>query len=288
MNTTTQPAPQLIKLRSWRRIWQTATTEQLDALELETVRRQWSATRAAYGFADRPAPVLSDGNPKLERGDTPALGLSLAPAGLAGFGTVCPHSTPGCRAGCLHYAGRAQYSAMIPRARAARTAFMAKNPHGLAALVRLELRRRLEREPVLAFRPNVYSDLVPGPWLLEEILEHDRRLIVYDYTKRPDALELADGIDRTFSVSERQKTPEAVLEILERGHRVAMVAPVSKGWTPSSPALIDGDRTDERWRDRRPAVVVLRPKGKLRATAAGPGSFVKPAEWLEQLEDGLA
>jgi len=285
----TAPGLTVEKVINWRHRWQTATTAQLDRLELELeeIREVWAATRARYGFARRPAPVLSDGNPKLEKGDTPTVGLSLAPAGLAGFGTVCPFSTPQCRAGCLHYAGRAARSSMIPRARAARTAMMAAQPHALACLVRLELKRRLEREPVLAFRPNVLSDLVPGPWLLDLVLEHDRRLIVYDYTKRGDSLSLVDGIDRTYSVSERQKTPEAVLEFLEQGHRVAIVSPVSKEWTPSSSLVVDGDKTDERWRDPRPGIVVLRPKGKIRNAKPGPASFVKPTSWLVELEEAI-
>lgn len=286
--SATMQAVELTVSRSWRSQWSKVTTAQLDALKpaAAEIRNQWSETRHAYGFNRRPAPILSDGNPKLERGELPAVGLTLSPANVAGYGTVCSHSTHECRKGCLHYAGRAARSAMIPAARAARTAFAAANPAGAAYLVRDELRRRLARVPALSFRPNVLSDLLPGAWLADELQEYAGRLIAYDYTKRPDALERADGVDRTYSVSERQRTPADVREILQRGHRVAIIAPVPKAWTPpANSLLVDGDVTDERFRDPRPAVVVLRPKGRLRNTEPAPAGFVKPAEWLAELQE---
>ena len=280
-------AAKLTIRRAWRSQWSRATTEQLDALEpaAKEIRAEWADTRHAYGFCRRPAPILSDGNPKLQRGELPAVGLTLSPANSAEFGTVCSMSTAECERDCLHYAGRAAFSAMIPAARAARTAFIATNPTGAAYLVRNELRRRLARLPALGFRANVLSDLMPGPWLADELREHAGRLVAWDYTKRPDAMKRADGVDRTFSVSERQRTPADVLEILERGHRVAIVAPVAKTWTPPAGSLLrDGDTNDERFRDPRPAVVVLRPKGRLRNATPAPAGFVKPVEWLDELK----
>src|ERR1039458_9141413 len=109
--------------------------------------------------------------------------LYLAPAWESGVMNVCPMSTPGCRAGCLYTAGRAQVFPSIVDARIRKTEWLARDRKGfmaqlrrdIASLVKQAKRARL----IPAVRINGTSDL---PWLARAMAAEFPRVQFYDYT----------------------------------------------------------------------------------------------------------
>lgn len=110
--------------------------------------------------------LLTCSNPKLAKGAAMGYatwGLHLAPHTLAGFTSVCPKSTAGCRASCLNTAGRGGME-MTQAARHVRTKLFFENRAGFLSLLELEIATAIRRSrakgltPV--FRLNVTSDIV--------------------------------------------------------------------------------------------------------------------------------
>ena len=258
----------------------TYTDAALDAVNLTHARELWRHHRITHGFAATVPPLIAapDSNAKLDKSKTPTYGLSLSPHRLAAVGNVCPHSTPQCRELCLASAGKGRFGS-VQRGRQVRTTFLAAHPLEFRAMMRDELQRTLHKygRRHLAFRPNVLSDL---PWEREPWLDAlPARLHVYGYTKRPSAVSACGRVDMTFSISERQRTFDEAEQILEQGTRVAVVTAAELPKTFRGWPVIDGDKSDERWKDPV-GIVLLRPKGKARDIEPTLRGFVKPAEWF--------
>jgi hypothetical protein len=80
-------------------------------------------------------------------------------------------------------------------------------------------------------------------------------------------------------VSERQPRFSDAERILEQGTRIAVVTDAELPQTFRGWPVIDGDTSDERWKDPV-GIVTLRPKGKARDIEPTLRGFVKPAEWF--------
>lgn len=253
------------------------------------------ATTTATG-AHAPT-LLTTSNPKtakgLGEGFSTAI-LHLAPHRLGGGHNVCPHATPGCIAGCLNKAGRGgiiprgQTSNRIQDARIRRTRFYLEDQAGFLEALEREIVahvRRCERAEVLpAVRLNGTSDIAwerKAPALFERF----ERVRFYDYTKAPARAErfacgdLPPNYHLTFSRSE-STTPQEMRAMLARGVNVATVFrtvpqwPTVDGRTARLAAfngwpMIDGDRTDLRFKDPRGVLVVLKAKGPARRDRSG-------------------
>ena len=230
----------------------------------------WNRRRVRYGL--KPArdwggsPLLSAEVGKLQKNGVHTLGLVLAPSRSSGLVNVCAWSTPGCEPpNCLSGAGHNSHE-RNHRVRAARTAFLFECPSTFWRVVGGELRRALDRHGSVAFRGNTLSDLrleriIPslGTW---------EGLTLLDYTKAPPRARrgaAAAGWNLVHSVTERHTAAQVDRLLLE-----VPVAIVSS--SPSLPdsvklehckRLIDGDKHDERWRDRAGDVVHLSVKGKM-------------------------
>jgi hypothetical protein len=146
-------------------------------------------------------------------------------------------------------------------------------------MMRAELARIVHKHgrKHVAFRPNVLSDLPfeREPWL-DDI---PRRVHIYGYSKRPAAAADSGRVDITFSISERQLTFTDVVPILDQGTRIAVVTDAELPATVRGWPVIDGDRTDERFKEPV-GIVQLRPKGKARDIKPSARGFVKSAEWF--------
>jgi len=256
------------------------TDAALDQVDLAHATELWRHHRVRNGFAATTPDLIAEpaSNAKLKKSETPTYGLSLAPHRLAGIGNVCPHSTPECRRVCLESSGQG-WRSNVQAGRAVRTSFLAMYPLECRAMLRDELRRALKRHgrKSIAWRPNVLSDL---PWHAEPWVQSlPKRLRIYGYTKRPVSAEDAGRVDLTYSISERQPTFADALEILENGTRIAVVTAAELPKTIAGYPVIDGERTDERWREPV-GIVRLVPKGKALKLAPSPNGFIKPAEWF--------
>lgn len=254
------------------------TDHALDQVDLKHAVELWRHHRLAHGFAPTAPRLIAapDTNIKLEKSRTPTYGLSLAPHRLSDYGNVCPFSTAQCRKLCLASAGRGFFG-NVPRGRAARTSFLAQHPLEFRAMMRDELARicRKHGKKHIAFRPNVLSDL---PWHREPWLASlPARVHVYGYTKRADAV--GGRVDLTYSISERQPRFSDALPILEQGTRIAVVTAAELPATIEGWPVINGDRSDERFKDPV-SIVKLTPKGKARNIEPTATGFVKSAGWF--------
>lgn len=229
--------------------------------------------------------LLTIGNPKTRKGEAHGYltaVLHLAPANVAGFGTVCANATPGCMASCLNTAGRGGIfkagatSNAVQEARKRRTAFYMTDRKAFLDALAVEIRQAhtLARKHglELAVRCNGTSDL---PAIAHDMVERFRGsgIRFYDYTKHPATwLRQWDNYHLTFSLSERNL--DAALDVLHRGGaNVAVVFDTPRGKPLPDRYLgfpvIDGDATDLRFLDPTGVIVGLRAKGRARKDTTG-------------------
>jgi hypothetical protein len=252
-------------------------------------RRAARAVLAEHGA--RSLITLPHAQPKLAMSNAYSVGISLAPADLSGI-EVCPGRGEcagpcvlGPRAGLSAALGGVASS--IIRARIGRTRALAAAPHLIASAILWRLADVAARiDGPMAVRLNVGSDL---PWedcgafvasMRRIRTGSGRRLRAYDYTKLPGRVGpggyAADGYRLVYSVSERTD-PVRAGRMLDSGACVALVvsglrARVNAAAYRELPVptavridgrewpTIDGDRSDDRGRDRHGRVVVLRGK----------------------------
>lgn len=203
--------------------------------------------------------------------------MYLAPHTLGGFGTVCPKSTPGCRDSCLFTAGHGTYD-RVRQARIARTALLRTDPDVFKLQLSEELTALEKRAKRMGLKPcarlNGTSDL---PWLGKYFAPRFPGIMFYDYTKipRPWERELPN-YKITFSRSERNTCD--CRAAIDNGINVAVV---HGGYAPGAISIglysqplkfiftINGDENDLRFLDKRPRIILLKPKGRARKDQTG-------------------
>lgn len=238
------------------------------------------AEKGDVGFRHRSAfKLLTACNGKSPKGEK--LGfftgiLYLAPhTSGGGKVTLCPMSTPDCRAMCLASAGLSG----LPKQLGAklRRTFLFNNSREefIAKLKRIAAEEGMQP----ALRLNGSSDvrwegIVPG-WA-------DLGLQRYDYSKIPMEHRTVDaGYHLTFSVEGARDTARA-LDYLRTGQSVAVVVPedlkhraVLVGRSDEGFPIVDGDLTDLRFLDPPGSIVMLKPKGHIRTGLMRPNFFLE-------------
>lgn len=209
-----------------------------------------------------------------------------APHTEAGGKSLCPHSTPGCRTGCLYTAGRAQVFPEIIQARLKRSRLALADESGFTDQLRTEfgqvMQRAIRAGYGFAGRPNGTTD---KPEWTVQMWERYQTAIWYEYTKFPLAtLRRIWGGDirahYTYSLSEHPKSLERAQEYLQAGFGVAVVARPSlkQSLLDAQPTLfrglqpctwIDGDEHDLRFLDPKGAAVLLKAKGAAKRDSTG-------------------
>jgi hypothetical protein len=229
-------------------------------------RALWEEVRETHGLKGAPALLTPpEGNAKFAKTAVPTYGLALAPHKLSATVNVCRYATPECRAGCVAFAGHGEMP-FVQRVRIARTEFLAQHPDAFVALLTGELERLVSNRKRYAVRLNTFSDL---PWeRIAPALFTLPRIQFYDYTKWPMDLR-ADrpaNYHLTYSASERT-TGAQVVDYVTGGQNVAVIFAVKRGQPLPTEYLgcrvIDGDKSDARYRDPVGVVVGLRAKGRM-------------------------
>ena len=153
--------------------------------------------------------------------------LSLAPASLSGK-NVCPNSTAACRAACVGSAcGLVTIWPGIMRARIEKAQWLHEDPEGFCAQLNNEIRNAeayaTRQGRRLVVRLNCFSDIV---WESSKyaIPQQHPNVIHYDYTKLYNRIgKQPENYHLCASWTERPKDQSACLDLLERGHNVAVV-----------------------------------------------------------------
>ena len=229
--------------------------------------------------------LLTRGNAKIVLSEGQGVmtwGMHLAPSDLSGF-QVCASASAGCRAGCLHFAGRAgivgrgQDDNAIIRARVARTQwYFLDRPAFLAQLVReVEAAIRCAERASMraAIRLNLTSDVmwervpvVRGGVEHKNIMSAFPDVMFYDYTKHVSRMFAPRPANYVLTFSRSEANGGDALRIARAGHNVAVVFDLPKGASLPSHwhgiPVIDGDMHDARFLDPRGVVVGLRVKGR--------------------------
>ena len=183
---------------------------------------------------------------------------------------VCPMATKGCSAGCLMTAGHGVYQ-HVQNKRINRTKFFFSERKAFIDLLIHELsvahRRAAKRGDKLAIRLNGTSDIA---WerIAPKIFTMFPDVQFYDYTKVPSRME---GVPKNYKLifSRSENNEETTLNILRKGHNVAVVF---KNYLPERWKrfkVIDGDETDERFLDKHGVVVGLKAKGRAKRDVSG-------------------
>ena len=248
---------------------------------LSDARALQRSYRAKLGYSGG-AKMLTSGSAQVKLGKNarPSYGLMLTPErgmmahrdvlaafDLSGPFNLCPMASKGCAAACLSRSGQ---SGMKPaqRAQAVRTAFLLAFPFEAGLLIGAEIRNALKRSARINLRLNTTSDIRWEKVAPRTMVALDAAGVkLYDYTawKATDR-DLIAGYSLTHSAKEASATPDEYLDdLLRSGRNVAV--PFTTGRGKALPEtwrgwrVIDGDVSDERYRDPRGVVVGLRAKG---------------------------
>lgn len=190
--------------------------------------------------------------------------LYLAPENLSGFNT-CQHASQGCKAACLNTAGRGKMtSVQIARIRKTRMFFTDKETFfsELIKSINMLIRKAKRDNLKPCVRLNGTSDI---PWHKvtykgKNIMETFPTIQFYDYTKSANRMleTLPSNYSLTFSRSESNQSE--VNRLLSLGKNVAYVFnKLPKEYDGKT--VIDGDKSDLRFTDKKGVIVGLKSKG---------------------------
>jgi hypothetical protein len=209
----------------------------------------------------------------------------MTPDRLAdGKRTVCPDSTPGCRATCLNTSGRSQVKGdltkgnlemyMIHRSRIGKTLSWLNNKQAYIGKLCKELtnlENRAERKGYAAVaRLNGTSDIPWESWIPMSGFD----IQFYDYTKsykrmkRFLNLKLPSNYDLTFSYSEKT-TQRQVNNIICKGGNVAVVFRKEMPDYFYGHKVITGMDHDFRYKDKKGYIVGLIARGRAKKDDTG-------------------
>lgn len=224
--------------------------------------------------------LLSPFNEKTPKGEEEGFltaMMYLAPHTLGGGKTLCPFSTAACREGCLYSAGRGT-TPRVEQARLRRTRWYLEDRDGFFDQLVGELFTMQEGADAhglkLAIRLNGTSDILWERELLDEgktLFDLFPRATFYDYTRTPaEHRRVPENWRLTFSLADDPL--EKALAHFREGRSVAAVVPDAErewlgGWIEVGEhvvTVVDGDEHDLRFLDPAPALVLLKPKGRLR------------------------
>ena len=208
-------------------------------------------------------------------------GIHFAPHTMSGR-NVCPMASKGCIAACLTFSGHGGIGLDdnnlndCQRARIARTRLFFEDKQAFWELFHREMqsfiRKAKKRGLKPTFRPNLTSDIVwetKKEWNLKTMFEAYPEVQFMDYTALFSRFgdwhkrKVPSNYHLTFSLKEDNE--DLAREVLARGHNVAGVLRVKKGEpfpaTYWGAPVIDGDKHDLRFLDKKGCFVALRPKG---------------------------
>lgn len=211
--------------------------------------------------------------------------LYMAPHTTATTKSLCPFSTPGCRAACLYSAGRGRFS-NVQEARIRKARWFASDQDSfmdaLVGDVHALIRKANKLGKKLAIRLNGTTDI---RW--ERIyLPYGNKLNImqlfpdvqfYDYTKWPKVHRwlLPANYDLTFSYAETERNHEEAVRWLEHGYRVAIVfkhKPLETSVIRVSDypcRVIDGDKHDLTFLYPGNCALALKAKGAAKQDTSG-------------------
>ena len=209
--------------------------------------------------------------------------LYLAPARISGY-EVCPQRSPDCTKACLYTAGMGKFS-NVQKSRINKTKFYFEDRPAFMEVLRKDIKKLVKKAEKLNLIPcvrlNGTSDL---NWIPSGIFQEFPNVTFYDYTKCLNRFDKALPVNYSLTFSRSECNELQAIEVLQRGHNVAIVFDTKKGqelpklWKGYK--VIDGDETDLRFLDPFNVVIGLRAKGSAKGQQSG---FVVPTKIFEYI-----
>jgi len=198
--------------------------------------------------------------------------LHLSPYNLSGV-NICPKATKGCSFACLNTSGRGQFFS-TQKSRLNKTLFFLNDRIKFLELLEREILRyknfALNKKLKLAIRLNGTSDLPFERYKVRDnknLMELFNDVPFYDYTKIKNRLnDLPKNYHLTFSKSE--SNDNEIKELLKTNVNIAVVfnkLPL----TFLGREVVNGDKNDLRFLDKKGVIVGLVAKGKARKDNSG-------------------
>jgi hypothetical protein len=224
--------------------------------------------------------LLTTANTKIAKGKKYGFmtyGIHLAPSNLSGVNT-CSHASVGCAAACLNTAGMGVFS-NVQKSRIDKTHFFTKNRELFLSQLHKEITaaiRKAKRDGLVpCFRLNLTSDL---PWENvkfqgKNMMEHFPDVQFYDYTKNPSRMiasltgKFPKNYHLTFSRSESNQTQVEIVSAIKGNVAVVFHNTLPKRYLGKR--VVDGDKSDLRFKDGKGVIVGLVAKGKGKRDATG-------------------
>lgn len=205
-------------------------------------------------------------------------GIHFAHSDLSGF-DVCSDASEGCKQSCLDFAGRGQQG-NVKEARIEKTQTFFSDIPAFMLRLKTEIEKGIayaaKKGLQACFRLNLTSDIKWERIKFQDktIFEHFPSVQFYDYTKSFSRLSLKiPNYSLTFSRSESKTNHVHCALALQAGNNVAIVFDTKKGFELPSQykgkEVIDGDKHDLRFLDKKGVIVGLRAKGPARQDKSG-------------------
>jgi hypothetical protein len=199
--------------------------------------------------------------------------LHLSPADSAGYKSVCPKASKGCKAGCLNYAGLGQ-TQLVQKGRQRKTSWFFDDRKSFMDALVEDVRRAINRAEkkglIPVFRLNGTSDII---WERISVQGHANIFNMYpnyqfyDYTKiLKRNVSNISNYQLTFSRSE--SNDQDCNKAIVAGMNVAVVFESLPERFMGLP-VFNGDEDDLRFLDPKNVVVGLTAKGRARKDQTG-------------------
>lgn len=203
--------------------------------------------------------------------------LYMAPANMVKGINVCKFASKGCKQSCLYSAGRGKFS-NVQQARISKTElFRDDQEHFMQCIVK-DIERAIKRADklgmLLAIRLNGTSDISYEDILIngKNIFETFPQVTFYDYTKNYKRVNALMGewsnYHLTFSRSESKVNQREANKLINQGVNVAVVFNTLPN-KYNGVQVIDGDKDDLRFLDKKNRVVGLVAKGDAKKDNSG-------------------
>lgn len=198
--------------------------------------------------------------------------LYLAPHAISkpfGGSNVCPFASPGCAQSCLYTAGMGKFT-NVQEARIRKTVDFFKDRKGFLERLEEDVHAAVKyadrRKMKACFRLNGTSDINWASLFIPKFPD----LVFYDYTKSLDRILNNDVPNYTLTFSRSENNHDKAMDCLRQGHNIAVVfsrPEFPERWNGFE--VIDGDRHDLRFTDKRGVVVGLKAKGDAKKDTSG-------------------
>ena len=225
--------------------------------------------------------ILNTGNTKTSKGEKfgwKTFGIHLAPSKLSGY-NVCKWASKGCSMACLNLSGMGTFS-NVQEARIKKTRWFFEDKQGFLAKLAKEIQNAInssaKKDLFPCFRLNLTSDI---PWESvrfkgKSIIDWFPSVQFYDYTKSVKRMEefLHGGMPKNYHLTlsrSEDSSDLALAMIMGQGGNVAIVfrGELPKTWNGYE--VIDGDKSDLRFMDKKGVVVGLIEKGLAKKDETG-------------------